>query len=258
MLSGWRHSSPLLALFESKPFGQDLTNELANAPYSGQNRPCFSYHLVYVLICKIVFQGVPQMNRHWNSNESKSDASIQFWCMVARWNMVPLFSVWTYQIVFECVCCLYNFHISSFCEALFLPTQLQRIMIQTKMTFSGAWLHCQTSNVMLANRNHSVHYDYPNPSIDVRCILCHHVMAYSFFRPFYLPGPWFNIKMTSYQYRKSHCGDKTILRPSYLHNRISYTDKMASLYWIKALISSYVKVPPGSLDTGQNAVLTLS
>ena len=30
------------------------------------------------------------------------------------------------------------------------------------------------------------------------------------------PGPWFNIKMTSYQYRKSHCGDETILRPSYL------------------------------------------
>ena len=25
------------------------------------------------------------------------------------------------------------------------------------------------------------------------------------------PGPWFNIKMTSYQYRKSHCEDKTIL-----------------------------------------------
>ena len=35
-------------------------------------------------------------------------------------------------------------------------------------------------------------------------------------------GPWFNIKMTSYQYRKSHCEDKTILRPSYLHNGISY------------------------------------
>ena len=44
------------------------------------------------------------------------------------------------------------------------------------------------------------------------------------------PGPWFNIKMTSYQYRKSHCGDKTILRPSYLHNGISYTGKMTSLY----------------------------
>ena len=48
------------------------------------------------------------------------------------------------------------------------------------------------------------------------------------------PGPWFNIKMSSYQYRKSHCGDKTILRPSYLHNGISYTGKMTSLYWIRA------------------------
>ena len=38
--------------------------------------------------------------------------------------------------------------------------------------------------------------------------------------------------MTSYQYRKSHCGDKTILRPSYLHNGISYTGKTTSLYWI--------------------------
>ena len=46
-------------------------------------------------------------------------------------------------------------------------------------------------------------------------------------------GPRFNIKMTSYQYRKSHCGDKTILRPSYLHNGISYTAKMISIYWIR-------------------------
>ena len=36
-------------------------------------------------------------------------------------------------------------------------------------------------------------------------------------------GPQFNIKMTSYQYRKSHCGDKTILWTSFLHNGISYT-----------------------------------
>ena len=39
------------------------------------------------------------------------------------------------------------------------------------------------------------------------------------------PGGWFNIKIPSYQNRKSHCGDKTILRPSYLHNGISYTGK---------------------------------
>ena len=48
-------------------------------------------------------------------------------------------------------------------------------------------------------------------------------------------GSWFNIKMSSYQCRKSHCGDKTILRPSYLHNGISYTSKMTSFYWIRAL-----------------------
>ena len=44
------------------------------------------------------------------------------------------------------------------------------------------------------------------------------------------PGPQFNIKMTSYQYRKSHCGDKTVVRLSYLHKGISYTGK-TSLYW---------------------------
>ena len=40
-----------------------------------------------------------------------------------------------------------------------------------------------------------------------------------------IPGPWFNIKMLSNQYRKSHCGDKTVVRSSYLHNGISYTGK---------------------------------
>ena len=49
-------------------------------------------------------------------------------------------------------------------------------------------------------------------------------------------GPWFNIKMTSYQYRKSHCVDKTILRLSYFHNGISYTGKTTSLYWIRTLM----------------------
>ena len=50
------------------------------------------------------------------------------------------------------------------------------------------------------------------------------------------PGPRFNIKMLSYQYRKSHCGDKTVVRSSYLHNGISYTGKMTSFYWIGPLI----------------------
>ena len=42
--------------------------------------------------------------------------------------------------------------------------------------------------------------------------------------------------MPSYQYRKSHCGDKTVVKSSYLHNGISYTGKTVSLYWIRALL----------------------
>ena len=56
------------------------------------------------------------------------------------------------------------------------------------------------------------------------------------------PGGWFNIKMSSYQYRKSHCGDKTVVRSSYLHNGISYTGKMSSLYWIGAQILMLIKL----------------
>ena len=51
-------------------------------------------------------------------------------------------------------------------------------------------------------------------------------------------GDRFNTTMTFYQYRKSHCGAKTILRPSYLHNGIPYTDKTASLYLIGALVAN--------------------
>ena len=54
----------------------------------------------------------------------------------------------------------------------------------------------------------------------------------------YQPRPWFNIKMSSYQYRKSHYGDKTI--PSYLHNEISYSGMKTSLYWIGAQTLLYI------------------
>ena len=42
----------------------------------------------------------------------------------------------------------------------------------------------------------------------------------------WVTGGWFNIKMPSYQYRKSHCDEKTVARSSFLHNGISYTDKV--------------------------------
>ena len=49
------------------------------------------------------------------------------------------------------------------------------------------------------------------------------------------PGPCFNIKMSSCQYRKSHCGDKTVVRSFYLLNGISYSGKTTSLYWFSPL-----------------------
>ena len=56
-----------------------------------------------------------------------------------------------------------------------------------------------------------------------------------------ISGPRFNIKMSSYQYRKSHCGDKTVVRSSYLHNGNSDTGMATSVYWIRAQIASLVR-----------------
>ena len=55
-------------------------------------------------------------------------------------------------------------------------------------------------------------------------------------------GGRFNINTPSHQYRKIHCGDNTILWPSYLPNGISYTNKMTSLYWIRALNSKLASI----------------
>ena len=56
-----------------------------------------------------------------------------------------------------------------------------------------------------------------------------------------VPGPWFNISRSSYQYRKSHWRDKMVERSSYLHNGIFFTGKMASLYWISPLYITCVE-----------------
>ena len=78
----------------------------------------------------------------------------------------------------------------------------------------------------------------PQPDIVRSVSVVHNILIWPcsplYYRVIKPPGPWFNIKKSSYQYRKSHCGDKTILRPSYLHNGISCTGKISSLYWIRA------------------------
>ena len=53
--------------------------------------------------------------------------------------------------------------------------------------------------------------------------------------------PWFNINISSYQQRKSHCGDKTVITLSYLHTGISFIGKMVSLYGICPQISIVLK-----------------
>ena len=56
------------------------------------------------------------------------------------------------------------------------------------------------------------------------------------------PGPRFNTNMLCYQFRKSHCGDNTVVRSSYLDYGISYIDKIASLHWISSL-DGILKMP---------------
>ena len=63
-------------------------------------------------------------------------------------------------------------------------------------------------------------------------------------------GNWVLIqyKMSSYQYRKSRCGDKTVERSSYIHNGISYTYKMVSLYWINSQTGTKLQQSAPSLS----------
>ena len=53
--------------------------------------------------------------------------------------------------------------------------------------------------------------------------------------------------MSSYRYRKSHSGDKTVVRSSYLHNGISYNGKMSFLCWIGAQMISLPRLFNGGI-----------
>ena len=56
---------------------------------------------------------------------------------------------------------------------------------------------------------------------------------------------WFSVKILSYQYRKYHCGDETILPPSYIHNGIVYTDDTfyieLGLWWKRSTLHTLRK-----------------
>ena len=93
------------------------------------------------------------------------------------------------------------------------------------LVFNGRLVNCGLTSLVKKNNGDTKSQDISTMKLTQ---LFHSILVLG-------PGGWINIKMSSYQYRKSHCRDKTILRPSYLHNGISYTGKMTSLYWIRAL-----------------------
>ena len=55
------------------------------------------------------------------------------------------------------------------------------------------------------------------------------------------PGPWFNIKMSSYQYRKFRCGGKTVCR------------KLIALFETRTLCSGLALIMPGSQVRGRSS-----
>ena len=100
--------------------------------------------------------------------------------------------------------------------------------------FQSAWNLTGVSTAPLSNHHikRCEHFNIYNLAGSRRCKLLQDGL------PGAETGPWgwFNINRPPYQYSKSHCGDKTILRSSSLHNGIYFTGKMASLHWTWVLI----------------------
>ena len=99
----------------------------------------------------------------------------------------------------------------------------------TKLTFKENGIHKEKilykTNTLKSESQQRCRINFQQPSFrDHRDVITSLLLG--------LSRPWFNIKMTSYQYRKSHFGDKTVVRSCNLNKGISYTGKMTSLYWI--------------------------
>ena len=81
---------------------------------------------------------------------------------------------------------------------------------------------------------------YGKPNHYASANVCGGLNAFHMIPRVTLTRGWFKMNMPSYQYRKYHCGGKTILWSSYLHNGISFTSKMTSLYWIRVLFNTLI------------------
>ena len=102
-----------------------------------------------------------------------------------------------------------------------------KMLINEVYSFSHARISCGFQNQSsLASfslhhyqiKQHLIGYRYHYISIHTRRHAIQTLSLLLSIRDGNPPGPRFNIKMQSCQYRKSHCGDKTVVRSSYLHN----------------------------------------
>ena len=143
-----------------------------------------------------------------------------------------------------CTCFWYqSLHIQASFVTVSFQTNIMHnwhwVTLSNKINIQNIWYtitikhHSQTLVPINSNITHSWEFACNRLTF---CIKWTHI---SRLHRVFRPGPQFNIKMPSYQYRKSYCGDKTVVRSSYLHNGISYTGKILSLYWIRALGSYY-------------------
>ena len=112
-----------------------------------------------------------------------------------------------------------------------------------KISSGKWWPYCLSLNVlnchgcMIASRGQfnikTTSYQSRNSHYENRNISVQETPAAMIYSDFYISlisGPWFNVNISHYQYRKSHCVDKMFIRSFYLHNQISQT-AMLSSYW---------------------------
>ena len=108
--------------------------------------------------------------------------------------------------------------------------------ISIRLTSLALWQsnHCPSaSKATLMNMDKYfmwIHYEWLHNHNKAK-----HNKTVCIFLGIYCIGPQFKMKKQSYQYRKFHCGDKIVIRLSYLYHGICYTCK-TSLYQVEAML----------------------
>ena len=157
------------------------------------------------------------------------------WCCLGGWN-----EICNFQANFSDWCLRY--HLLWNCAQMSLYWYCNKsTLVQVR-----AWCHQATSHYLSQYWPRPMSpYDVTNPNeLNFPQQLPIQLLKFSLHRSCSYTGPWFNIKMSSYQYRESYCGDNMVKRSYYLHNGISYTGNMSSLYWIGTLVTNITRSSP--------------